>query len=66
MRRRERTVPDTLPGAGEGRTQIADRAIAKRYLCGHLHESQDEAERCAEILAARLGSRLMPSDYYLG
>jgi hypothetical protein len=66
VRRWERTVPDTLPDAREARVQIADRAIIRRYLCGHLHESQDEAERCAEILTARLSSKPMPSDYYLG
>jgi hypothetical protein len=55
-----------LPDARDGRVQIADHAITRRYLCGHSHETKDEAERCAEILAARLSSRPMPSDYYLG
>jgi hypothetical protein len=55
-----------LPDAREGRVQIADRAITHRYLCGHVHESPDEAERCAEILAAWLSSKPMPSEYYLG
>jgi len=31
-----------------------------------LHESPEEAERCAEAVAARLSSKPMPSDYYLG
>ena len=66
MRYWERTVSDTLPDTRTGRAQIADRATTQRYLCGHLHESQDEAERCAEIIVARLSSRPMPPDYYLG
>ena len=66
MKRWERTAPDTWPEARKDRLQIADRAIIQRYLCGHLHESRDEAERCAENLAARLSSKPMPSDYYLG
>lgn len=64
--RREDTAADTLPDAPEGRAQIAARAIMRRYLCGHLHESVDEAERCAKKLAARLTLWSMPSDYYLG
>ena len=55
------------PDTGEGRVQITDGHAAKADLCGHLHgESRAEAERCAESLATRLNSKLMPSDYYLG
>ena len=61
-----RTAPDTLPDAREGRVQIAYREITQRYLCGHLHASQDEAGRCAGNMAVRLSSRPMPSNYYLG
>jgi hypothetical protein len=55
-----------LPDAREGRVQIDDRANTQRYPCGQLHESQDEAELCATILAVRLSSTPMPPDYYLG
>ena len=55
-----------LPDARDGRAQIVDRPVTLSYLCGHLHESPDEAEWCAEALAARLGSKPMPPDYYLG
>ena len=54
------------PDTGEGRVQITDGHAAKADLCGHLHGSRAEAARCAESLAARLNSKLMPSDYYLG
>ena len=66
MRRWQGTGPDSLRDAREGPVQVADSTTTRRYLCGHLHESQDEAERCAENLAAQLSSRPMPSDYYLG
>jgi hypothetical protein len=59
-------APDTLRNAREGGPQIADDPVTQSYLCGHVHESRDEAERCAEALAARLDSKRMPSDYYLG
>ena len=55
-----------LPDARDGRAQIVDSPVTLSYLCGHLHESPDEAERCAEALAARLSSKPMPPDYYLG
>ncbi len=55
------------PDTGEGRVQITDGHAAKADLCGHLHDgSRAEAERCAESLATRLESKLLPSDYYLG
>jgi len=66
VKRRGKTAPDTSPDAREGRAQIDDGSVTQSYLCGHVHESQDEAERCAEALAARLSSKPMPSDYYLG
>ena len=62
----ERTAPDTSPDAREGRAQIVDSTVTKSYLCGHVHESRDEAQWCAEALSARLSSKPMPSDYYLG
>jgi hypothetical protein len=66
VKHRGKTAPDTLPDAREGRAQIVDHPVTQSYLCGHLHESPDEAERCAEALAARLSSNPMPPDYYLG
>jgi hypothetical protein len=53
-------------GAWEGRLQISDGHAIKTDVCGHLHASAAEAERCARQLAARRNSNLMPSDYYLG
>jgi hypothetical protein len=48
----------------------------KTDVCGHLHGSSAEAERCAQWLAAQRNAMLMPfdsrvpygmpSDYYLG
>ena len=64
--RRWGTAPETLPDAREGRAQIVDSIVTQSYLCGHVHESRDEAEQCAGALAARLSSKPMPSDYYLG
>ena len=66
MKHRGKTAPDTLPDAREGPERIADSCLTQSYLCGHLHESPEEAERCAEAVAARLSSKPMPSDYYLG
>ena len=63
MRYREKAAPDTLADA---RVQIVHRNIPQRYLCGHLHESRDEALRCAKKLAAWLSSKPVPPDYYLG
>jgi hypothetical protein len=55
------------PDTGEDRVQISDGHAAKADLCGHLRGgSRAEAERCAESLATRLNSKLLPSDYYLG
>ena len=61
-----KTAPDRSPDAREDRTQIVNSTVTRSYLCGHLHESRGEAQRCAEVLAARLSSKLMPPDYYLG
>ena len=66
MKRRGQTEPDTLPDAREDRAQTVDSPATQGSLCGHVHESRDEAERCAEALAARLSAKPMPSDYYLG
>jgi hypothetical protein len=66
VKRWGKTAPDTWPDAPEGRAQIADNPVTRSYPCGHVHESLDEAERCAEALAARLSSKPMPPDYYLG
>ena len=66
MKRQGETVPDTLPDDRRNPVRIAESPVTHGYLCGHMHESRDEAQRCAEALAARLSSKPMPSDYYLG
>ena len=76
MNRWEATPPYEWSYAWEGRLQIACGHDTKTDVCGHLHGSSTEAERCAQELAARLNSKLMhsdsripnrmPSDYYLG
>ena len=66
MKHRRKSAPDTLPDAREGREQTVDSPATQDHLCGHLHESREEAERCAEAVAAQLSSQPMPSDYYLG
>lgn len=66
MERRGETAPDTLPDDRRDPERIADSPVTHGCLCGHMHESRDEAKRCAEALAARLSSKPMPSDYYLG
>ena len=76
MNRWEATAPYEWSGAWEGRLQIGCGYGTKTEVCGHLHGSSSEAERCAQDLAARLNSKLMPSDsripdrmpsdYYLG
>jgi hypothetical protein len=69
VKRREASAPDTpdmLPGTQDGQAQIADDDITQSHLCGHSHESPEEAGRCAENLAARLNPKPMPSEYYLG
>jgi hypothetical protein len=58
--------PHEWSGAWEGRLAISDGHDIKTDVCGHLHASAAEAERCARRLAARRNSKLMPSDYYLG
>jgi hypothetical protein len=72
----EATPPYEWSGAWEGRLQIACGYGTKTEVCGHLHGSSTEAERCAQESAAHLNSKLMtidsgipdrmPSDYYLG
>jgi hypothetical protein len=76
VNRWEATTPCEWSGAWEGRLQIATDYDTKTDVCGHLHGSSTEAERCAQKLAAFLNSKLMPfdsritngmpSDYYLG
>lgn len=76
MNRWEAVPPYEWSSAWEGRLQIVYGYDTKTDVCGHLHGSSAEAERCAQELAARLNSRLMPlhprvpgrmpSDYYLG
>ena len=76
MNRWEATPPYEWSGAWEGRLQIGCGYSTKTEVCGHLHGSSTEAERCAQKLAAYLNSKLMPfhshipnhmpSDYYLG
>jgi hypothetical protein len=76
VNRWEATPPHEWSGAWEGRLQIACGYGTKIDVCGHLHGSATEAERCAQELAARLNSTSMPfdsripdhmpSDYYLG
>jgi len=61
-----KNAPEMLPDAREGRAQAADSPVTQSYLCGHVHQSRDQAEQCARALAARLSSKPMPSDYYLG
>ena len=72
----EATPPYEWSGAWEGRLQAGCGYGTKTEVCGHLHGSSAEAERCAQQLAAHLNSKLrpvdsripdrMPSDYYLG
>jgi hypothetical protein len=76
VNRWEATPPHEWSGAWEGRLQIGCGYGTKTEVCGHLHGSSTEAERCAQMLAAHLNSKLMPfdsripdrmpSDYYLG
>ena len=76
MSRWETTPPHEWSGAWEGRLQASCGYGTNTEVCGHLHGSSAEAERCAKQLAAHLNSKLrpaasripdrMPSDYYLG
>ena len=76
MNRWKAVPPYEWSGAWEGRLQAAYGHDAKTDVCGHLHGSSAEAGRCAQELAARLNSTLlpfdshipnnMPSEYYLG
>jgi hypothetical protein len=67
VKRREAATPDTpeiSPGTRDGQAQITDDRVTQSDPCGHLHESPEEAGRCAENLAARLNSKPMPPEYY--
>jgi hypothetical protein len=76
VNRWEVTPPYEWWGAWEGRLQIVYVYDTKTGVCGHLHRSSAEAERCAWEVAARLNARHpspafrtplgVPSDYYLG
>jgi hypothetical protein len=66
VNRWEAIEPHELPGAWEGRLQVNDGYAITTDVCGHLHVSAADAERCARRLAARRNSMLMPSEYYLG
>jgi hypothetical protein len=76
LNRWQATPPYEWSGAWEGRLQIACGYRMKIEVCGHLHGSSAEAERCAQDLAVHLNSKIMPfdsripdrmpSDYYLG
>ncbi len=76
MNRWKAVPPYEWSGAWEGRLQDAYGHDTKTGVCGHLHRSSAEAGRCAQELAARLNSMLlpfdsripsrMPSEYYLG
>ena len=76
MNRWQATPPYEWSGAWEGRLEAGCGYGTKTEVCGHLHGSSVEAERCARQLAAHLNSKLgpvdarmrdrMPSDYYLG
>ena len=66
MKRWEVTAPYGWPGGWEGRVQVTETYDTKADVCGHVHESRAEAERCADSLADRLNYAPMPSDYYLG
>ena len=76
MNRWKATPSYEWSGAWEGRLQIATGYDTKTDVCGHLHGSSVEAERCAQWLAAQRNTMLMPfdsripygmpSDYYLG
>ncbi len=68
--------PHEWSGAWEGRLWIVYEYETIRDVCGHLHGSPTEAERCAQEVAARRNVMLMPvgacasgrmpPDYFLG
>lgn len=62
MNRWKATPPHEWSSAWEGRLQIVYGYDKKTDVCGHLHGSSTQAERCAQELAAHLNSVLMPSD----
>jgi len=76
VNRWQATPPYEWSGAWEGRLEAGCGYGTKTEVCGHLHGSSAEAERCAQQVAAHLNSKLgpvdarmrygMPSDYYLG
>jgi hypothetical protein len=76
MNRWQVTPSHEWAGAWKGRLQNRCGNAAKTEVCGHLHRSPAEAERCARELVVRLNSAPMPlnffvpdgmpADYYLG
>jgi hypothetical protein len=69
VKRREAAAPDTpdmLAGARDSRPEMAGGPVTQTDPCSPLHESPQQAARCAENLAARLNTKAMPSEYYLG
>jgi hypothetical protein len=76
VNRWEAAPPFEWSGAWEGRLQAHCGYGTKSEMCGHLHGSSAEAERCAQQFGgtpqlqarachARIPER-MPSEYYLG
>ena len=65
MNRWQVTPPHEWSGAWEGRLQIRCRYAAKTDVCGHLHRSCTEAERCARELVVRLNSAPVPLDFFI-
>jgi len=57
----EAIEPFASSGTWDGRVQFIDDAVTQVDLCEHSHESQAEAEQCAQGLAARLNARPMSS-----
>ena len=59
-------TPDMLAGTRDSRPEIAGGPAAQTDPCSPLHESPEQAAHSAENLAARLNTKPMPSEYYLG
>jgi hypothetical protein len=55
-----------LAGTRDSRPEIPDGPATRTDPCSPVHESPQQAARSAENLAARLNTKPMPSDYYLG
>jgi len=57
----EAIEPFPASGTWDGRVQFTDDVVTQVDLCEHSHDSQSEAEQCAQTLAARLNADLMSS-----